>query len=398
MSPFIGYVGTALALVAGAYSTCAALLVRRRRDIAVPPGLERPAVSILKPLCGAEPHLLEGLRSFARQGYPQLQIVFGVREAADPAIEVVRQLQREFPELDATLVVDPRVHGENLKISNLINMLPSARHPILVLSDSDVRVGPGYLDAVVSVLAPSDVGAVTCLYRGRPGPGLRSRLAALFINDWYFPAVLVSQALGDPSFVSGVTIALRRRTLEAIGGLQAMADHVADDWLIGERVRRLGLKTVLSPVVVETEVADESFRAHADRELRWMRTIRTVAPLGYAFMCISIFLPLALVGALLAWPSVWALAATGLTLASRLAIHREQRYRGATRLGYDWILIPLRDGLLFAAWVAGFLGRGITWRGRRYRVRSGGALRPLAAEEEPMTGSHIPVAPRTGSE
>jgi ceramide glucosyltransferase len=324
--------------------------------------------------------------------------VFGVRDAADPAIEVVRQLQREFPELDVALVVDTRIYGENLKISNLINMLPSARHSILIISDSDVRVSPGYLDAVVSALMPSDVGVVTCLYRGRPGHGLLSRLAALFINDWYFPAVVVSKALGDASFVSGVTIALRRRTLEAIGGLQVMANHLADDWLIGERVRRLGLRTVLSPVVVETEVADESFRAHANRELRWMRTIRTVAPVGYAFMCISIFLPLALFGALLAWPSMWALAPVGLTLANRLAIHREQRRRGAARLGYDWLLIPLRDGLLFAAWVAGFLGRGITWRGRRFRVRSGGALSPVAAEEEPMTGGHIPVAPRTGSE
>ena len=398
MSPFIAHAGAAVALIAGAYSTGAALLLRRFRETAAAPGLERQAVSILKPLCGAEPHLLEGLRSFARQDYPQLQIVFGVRDAADPAIEVVRQLQREFPDLDATLVVDPRVHGVNLKASNLINMLPSARHPIVVISDSDVRVGPGYLDTVVLALAPSNVGAVTCLYRGRAGPGLRSRLAALFINDWYFPAVLVSQALGNRSFASGVTIALRRRTLEAIGGLQLIANHVADDWLICDLVRRLGLKTVLSSVVVETEVADESFRAHADRELRWMRTIRTVAPLGYAFMGVSIFLPLALLGALLAWPSPWALAPAGLTLVNRLVIHREQRRRGAARLGYDWILIPLRDGLLFAAWVAGFLGRGITWRGRRYRVRSGGALSPLAGEEEPNTGGHIPVAPRTGSE
>jgi ceramide glucosyltransferase len=398
MPEFIAHAGAALALIAGAYSTFAALLLRRSRETPVA-RLERPiAVTILKPLCGAEPHLLEGLRSFARQEYPQLQIVFGVRDAADPAIEVVHQLQQEFPALDATLVVDPRVHGENLKASNLINMLPSARHPLLLISDSDVRVGPGYLEAIVSALTPPDVGAVTCLYRGRAGPGLRSRLAALFINDWYFPAVLVSQALGNRSFASGVTIALRRRTLEAIGGLQVIADHLADDWLMCERVRRLGLKTVLSPVVVDTEVPEETFRAHAHRELRWMRTIRTVAPLGYAFMGFSIFLPLALLGALLAWPSVWALAPAGLTLASRLDIHRQQRRRGATRVGYDWALIPLRDGLLLAVWIAGFLGRGITWRGRRYRVGSGGALSRSAAEKEALAGSHVSVAPRMGSE
>jgi len=256
-------------------------------------------------------------------------------------------------------------------------MLPHARHSVLVISDSDVRVAPGYLEATVAALAPAQVGAVTCLYRGRAGPGLWSRVAALFINDWYFPAVLISLALGDRSFASGVTIALRRQTLEAIGGLQVTADHVADDWLIGARVRRLGLKTVLSPVVVQTEVADEGFRAHAHRELRWMRTIRAVAPLGYAFMGFSIFLPIALLGVLLAWPSPWALGLGILALVNRLGIHWEQQRRGAARVGYDWILIPPRDGLLLAVWVAGFLGRGITWRGRRYRVRGGGALRLL---------------------
>jgi len=389
MPAIIAHVGAALAVIAAAYAICAALLLLRSQanPVANPvaAGSERPAVSILKPLCGAEPHLMECLRSFARQDYPRMQIVFGVRESADPAIETVQQLRREFPELDVALVVDPAVHGENLKVSNLINMLQQARHPVVVISDSDVRVGPGYLDAMMTVLAPAGVGAATCLYHGRAGSGLWSRLAALFINDWYFPAVLVSQALGDTSFASGVTIALRRSTLDAIGGLQVTANHLADDWLICERVRRLGLRTVLSRFVVQTEVADESFAAHARRELRWMRTIRTVAPLGYTFMVLSFALPVALLGLALAWPSPLATIAAALTLVSRVAIHWEQRSRAAARVGYDWILIPLRDALLLVVWAAGFFGRAITWRGRRYRVRKGGALSPMG-EEEPMAG------------
>jgi ceramide glucosyltransferase len=372
----IATIGLILTAAAAAYSSLAWLLLRRWREAPAPPASARAPVSVLKPLCGAEAQLPDCLRSLARQSYPGLQIVFGVREATDPAIAVVQQLRQEFPALDIELVIDGRLHGENLKASNLINMLPRARHPILVISDSDVRVGPGYLDAVVCALAPAEVGAVTCLYRGRAGSGLWSRLAALFINDWYFPAVLVSRALGDRSFASGVTIALRRQTLEAIGGLQVIADHLADDWLICEHVRRLGLKTVLSRFVVETDVADEGFRPHANRELRWMRTIRTVAPFGYMFMGLSVFLPVALLGVVLAWPSPWALALAVLTLVNRVGIHVDQR-RSATRLGYDSMLIPLRDGLLLAVWIAGFLGRGITWRGRRYRVRSGGALSPL---------------------
>src|SRR5882762_2203632 len=237
MPAFVAHAGVALAVIAAAYSTCAALLLLRCRETLTGSGTERPAVSILKPLCGAEPRLLDCLRSFARQDYPHMQIVFGVREAADPAVEVVRQLQREFPALDAALVVDPGVHGENLKASNLINMLPHARHSVLVISDSDVRVAPGYLEATVAALAPAQVGAVTCLYRGRAGPGLWSRVAALFINDWYFPAVLISLALGDRSFASGVTIALRRQTLEAIGALPVTAAHVRAPGRSGARIR-----------------------------------------------------------------------------------------------------------------------------------------------------------------
>jgi len=372
MPAFIAQAGVALAVIAAAYSICAALLLLRSHATPVAAGPERPGMSILKPLCGAEPHLMECLRSFARQDYPGMQIVFGVRDAADPAIETVQQLRREFPALDVALVVDPAVHGENLKVSNLINMLRQARHPVVVISDSDVRVGPGYLQAMVAALEQGGVGAVTCLYRGRAGSGLWSRLAAMFINDWYFPAVRVSQALGDRSFASGVTIALRRSTLDAIGGLQVTANHLADDWLICERVRRLGLRTVLSRFVVQTEVADEAFAAHARRELRWMRTIRTVAPLGYTFMFLSFALPVALIGLLLAWPSRLALFAAALTLVSRVAIHLEQRFRAAARVGYDWTLIPLRDVLLLLVWAAGFFGRGVTWRGRRYRVRKGG--------------------------
>jgi len=372
----IAAVALFLTAFAALYSSAAWLLVRRWRGDATQPPLWRPAVTVLKPLCGAEPQLLDCLRSLARQSYP-LQIVFGVRESSDPAIGVVEQLRQEFPAVDIELVVDGRLHGENLKASNLINMLPLARHPVLVISDSDVRVATGYLDAVVAALAPAQVGAVTCLYRGRPGFGLWSRVAALFINDWYFPAVLVSQALGDHSFASGVTIAMKRETLEAIGGLKVIADHLADDWLICEHVRRLGKKTVLSRFVVETDVAEEGFRAHANRELRWMRTIRTVAPLGYAFLGLSFALPVALLGLLLAWPSPWAAALAALTLVNRVGIHWEQRCGAAAQLRYDWTLIPFRDGLLLAVWVAGFLGRAVTWWGRRYRVRSGGALRPL---------------------
>jgi ceramide glucosyltransferase len=333
-----------------------------------------PAVSVLKPLCGAEPGLSESLRSFLRLPYRDLQMVFGARDAVDPALTVVAELRREFPDRDIELVVDPRQHGDNPKTSNLINMLARARHPVLVISDSDVRVGERYLAAVLQALAPEDVGAVTCLYRGRPGKGLASRLAALFINDWYFAAILISHALGDRKFASGATIALRRRTLDAIGGLAPIANHLADDWALGDRVRSAGLRTELAQCVVETEIADAPFSAHAARELRWMRTIRTIAPLGYAFMGLSFALPVALVGLALAPASPWALALAAVASIGRIGLHLLQRARMKAPMGYDLALIPLRDALLAAIWIAGFLGRSVSWRGRRYRVSRGGRL------------------------
>ena len=369
--------GVLLAAFGALYSNCAWWLLRRWRETPSVPVAWRPPVSVLKPLCGSEPNLRECLLSFLRQSYPDLQIVFGVRDASDPAIEVVEQLRGQFPERDVEVVVDGRLHGENPKASNLINMLPHARHPVVLISDSDVRVADGYVDAVVQALAPRDVGAVTCLYRGRGGSGLWSRIAALFINDWYFSAVLISQALGDRSFASGATIALRRETLQAIGGFESISDHLADDWVLCDRVRAIGQRTVLCPFVVETEIGEESFRANAGRELRWMRTIRTVAPMGYAFMGLSMPLPVVLLGVGLAGASGWALALAALALVARVGIHLEQRRRSGEAPIHDLLLIPLRDALLLAVWVGGFLGRSVDWRGRRYRLESGGSLSPI---------------------
>jgi ceramide glucosyltransferase len=386
MQQIVGVAGVLVTAVAAVYSTFTAFLLLRWRPIATeqrrPAGRALAGVSILKPLCGAEPHLLDCLRSFAGLEYPQLQIVFGVRDADDPAIAAVHQLRAEFPDLDIVLVVDSRVHGANLKVSNLINMLPQARHPVIIISDSDVMVGADYLDSVLRALAPADVGLVTCLYQGRPGPGLWARVAALLVNDWFFPAVLVSRALGDPSFCSGVTIALRRSTIDNFGGFEAAADHVADDWLVGEKVRGLGLKTELASCTVQTEFAEEGFRPHALRELRWARTIRTIRPASYAFMGVTLGFPVALIGAGMTLASdrpasvlagqAFALAAW--TLVCRVVIHWVQCRRAGGGLGYDLPLILLRDGLLLVVWVAGFFGRTITWRGRRYWVRSDGAL------------------------
>src|SRR5690349_6685912 len=187
----LGLMGIGLLCAAAGYESFAAVAVlvfEVRRRLRVPARRDRPPVTMLKPLCGAEPGLYENLRSFCLQDYPRYQIVFGVQEATDPALAVVRRLRLEFPALPMDIVVNGLQHGSNRKISSLINMLPRAKHDILMISDSDARVDPDYLSSMVSPLEDPAVGLVTCIYRGMPAPGVWSRLGAMYVNDWYMPS------------------------------------------------------------------------------------------------------------------------------------------------------------------------------------------------------------------
>src|SRR5580658_2830139 len=322
--------GIAVTASAAVYTVAAAIAVRvkLKGDYSVRPGAA-PAVTILKPLCGDEHELYECLRSFCDQDYAQFQIVFGLADGADPAAEVVSRLQREFPRLDLRLVVDRRQHGSSRKVSNLMNMMPLAQHDFLVISDSDVRVPRSYLSRIVPPLLDPDVGIVTCPYRGVPRSGLWSLLGSLFINDWFIPSVRVAAMAGSRAFAFGVTIALRREVLARIGGFAAIANQAADDDRLGELTRGLGLRTVLSDVVVDTYVTEPSFGELVRHELRWLRTIRAVRPLGYALSFITFGVPVAALGSLLAAGAAAALAMLGITAAARVMLHLAVRKPGS---------------------------------------------------------------------
>jgi ceramide glucosyltransferase len=324
-------------------------------------GCQKP-VSVLKPLCGVEPELYDNLRSFFRQNHAAFQLVFGVRDATDPAIEVVRRLQAEFPAVDTSLVIDPRVYGANLKVSNLINMLPSARHDWLVLADSDIGVPTDYLAQVTAPLADATVGVVTCLYRGVPRAGLWSRLGALFIDDWFAPSVQVSHALGSTRFAFGSTIALRRDALRAAGGFESLRDILADDFWLGEFIRLQGLRTVLSSLVVTTDVTDSSLLRLWLHELRWLRTIRAAQPAGFAFTFVTFSFPVLLAGLVLA-RSGPALVLTLIGITARLVLHYLQRqWRLEPAPAFEFLLLPLRDSLLLAEWAGALTGSRVRWR------------------------------------
>jgi len=360
----VGWIGLILSAASVAYAllAVAAVVFERCRHKRPDESDYRPPVTVLKPLCGEEPRLYEALRSFCVQDYPRYQIVFGVRNSDDGACRTVERLTREFPSLDMTLVVDGRIIGKNLKISNLANMMTRARYNHVVISDSDVIVEENYLGQVVSPLENRSVGLVTCIYRARALAQSASRFGALFIDGWFMPAVLVSRLLRVQSFVSGVTMAMRRDTLSEIGGFESVADSLADDYMLGQAVRRLGLLTLVAPVPVETVVAESSLSAVARHELRWMSTIRSVQPVGYAFSGITCGVTLPLAGALMGAgaPSVVGLLAGAILL--RVVLHclwHKQPMAGALRTVW---LLPLRDMFVFGIWVAGFFSRKVSWR------------------------------------
>ena len=334
-----------------------------------------PAVTILKPLCGAEHGLYERLRSFCEQRYPDFQIVFGVRDPSDPALTAVRQLQRDFPALDLEVAADPSQHGTNAKVSNLINMMPHARHDYLVIADSDVQVPRDYLERVIAPLADEGVGIVTCPYRGVPRPGLWSLLGSMFVNEWFMPSVRVAALLGSRELAFGATIALRRESLERIGGFAALANRLADDYALGELTRQRGLTTVLSGLEVETSVDEAGAGDLLRHVLRWLRTIRAVRPVGYALSGITFGLPVAILGTALARGTALAVALLAVTAAARVMIDSAPR-RSCSPWMQLWV-IPLADLLAFALWCWSFATREVEWRHARYRVARDGTAQPL---------------------
>jgi len=341
-----------------------------------------PPITVLKPLCGAEPGLLEHLRSFCRQDYPEFQIVFGVRDAGDPACALVKRLAAEFPSVPIELVINPQLHGTNLKISNLVNMLPYARHDILAMADSDAFVGSDYLATVTAPLLDQDVGLVTCIYRGAPTGGIWSRLGAMYINEWYVPSVLLAWLFGYEGYVSGQTVCLRRDTLDALGGLRVLANHLADDHRLGELVRGLGLRIVLSPYVVDGEHHEPTFRSLTRHELRWMRTIHVLRPRSFRLIFITFSFPLAVLGLIAALSessfSAAACVLFGISLLARLVLHFVHRLRDDRALVSDLWLLPVRDVLICWVWCRSFFTSHVTWRGKEFDVGSDGVMRPLS--------------------
>lgn len=369
----------ALAALAGLLYLALNLLALMRRPGASAPTAAPVPVSVLMPLCGAEPGLYNRLAALCRQAYDApIQIVCGVASATDPAAVVVREVARDFPSSRIDLEVNARLHGFNRKVSNLVNMARLAEHDTLVMLDSDIVVDSGYLTHLLGELEAPGVGAVSCLYYGVGGGGPWASLSAASINLDFLPNVIsaLSLKMGSPCF--GATIALRRTTLERIGGLSDFADCLYDDYAIGAAVRAAGLEVAICQRTVGHVCLEHSAQELLQTQSRRARTIRAIDPWGNAGAVITHPLALALVAALLGNPMGAPLVVTaiGLRLAQCLAI--EWRFRLPRQ---PYLALPLRDLLAFGVYLSSLFGRGVVWRGQRYRVSGDRDLAHAPASE-----------------
>jgi ceramide glucosyltransferase len=304
-----------------------------------------------------------------------------VADPTDPAIAVVQRLHNVLQGRDFNLVVNSAIRGGNRKVSNLTNMEPSIRHPVVVLADSDIRVDPDYLARLVAALEQPGVGAVTCLYYGDALGGFWSKLLALNINSHFLPNVIVGIALDLTRPCFGSTIALRSETLATIGGFKAFADYLADDYAIGLAVRAHGSEVTIPPFAVAHMCSQDSAKEVWQHELRWARTIRSIDPIGYAGQVFSHPFAWASLAALSAGSQPAIMAALAIAMASlacrALMLKQVQQVFGLPRQSY-W-LVPARELVSFVVFVAGIAGRHVSWKAHQYQAMSGG--RALADRE-----------------
>jgi ceramide glucosyltransferase len=318
--------------------------------------------------------MYENLRSHCVQNYPEYEILFGTSDPNDPATAVVQKLQREFPNRRILLLHCDKILGANGKVSNLAQMAAVASYDVLLVNDSDIRVGTGYLQTVVHELEQPSVGMVTCLYRGVPAHTMGSRLEALGISTDFSAGVLVAREVEHGlRFGLGSTLALRKRDLEAIGGFEAIVDYLADDYELGKRIANKNLKVVLSHSIVESYLPPYDFSQFYSHQLRWARTIRASRPAGYAGLLMTFTLAWALLNLALTAAATWAIGFFCAALAARvimaaavgkLALNDEQVLRSL------WLL-PVRDLLAVVFWIGGICGRQILWRGERFQLKDG---------------------------
>lgn len=362
-----------LALVTGSLVYCLLTIVAALRYHAVrPPELRSAApISILKPLAGVDEGLEENLRTFFQQDYPDFEILFAVRSPEDPAIAVVERLSARYPAVPSRMIVTGEPPYPNAKVFSLDHMLAAARHDLLIMADSDIRVTPTMLSTIAAEFQDPRLGLATCPYRAVPGRSFWNTLEALGLNTEFIGGVLVARMLDGMKFALGPTIAVRRATLSGIGGFPALKDFLAEDFVMGKLAAERGDGVILSSYVIEHRIGAQPLAANLKHRLRWNRSTRRSRPAGYIGQVFTNPLPLALL-LYAARPAWWPMLAATVLLraaagwATAGLVLRDPLTR---RL---FFLVPLQDVIGFLVWVAGFFGNTILWRGRKYYLQPDG--------------------------
>lgn len=362
---------TALAWGAGAFSALFSLAavaaafvyfkVRRR-----PAARVLPPVTILKPLKGVDRELYSCLESFCRLDYPVYQLVFTLASPDDPALPVVARLREKYPGLDMELVVSKCRIGLNPKINNVSNAAPFIKHDLLLLSDSDIRVEPGFLKLMAAALEDQAVGMATAFYRSAVPSGIWARLEALSVNAHFLPQAVMAAA-GGMRFAMGAAMLVRREAFERAGGFRLMASHIADDFVLGRGVQKAGYGLEIVSCAVESEPDLVGPVEHVLHQTRWSRTIRVCDPRGYAGLLLLHGFSLLTLLLLAEGPSPALLAMMAAVLACKvLAAALVPVIAGQARPSLSvLLLLPLSEWLTFACWAAGFGGTKVLWRGER---------------------------------
>jgi ceramide glucosyltransferase len=373
--------GVALGATVAAVGFTAFALLRLRAFARCesPRSQSRPPITILKPVHGLEAGLEDNLRTFCTQDYPEYQVVLGTLDAADAALPVLRRIAADCGDRVVVATGDGVARHRNPKIATLAPMLPHARHDILVVADSDMRVGPDYLDAIAAAFDDPQVGAVTCIYRGEPAhDSLASLLGAMSITDQFAPSALVATSLEPLTYCFGGTMAVRRAILDEIGGLDALGAQLADDAALGRLTAARGHRVALAHYVAATVVDEPSLAALIAHELRWCRTIRSVRPRSYSGLLLTYPIPLALAYLALARNRRAALAVVTVAKTLRIALHvTAHRVLGAPSRP-PLALVPLRDLLGVAIWALGSFGDDVRWRGRDLHIAPDGEIASAA--------------------
>lgn len=378
------YLLLAMAAAAFAYQAMALVAALRHLWRRERPSGFAPPVSILKPVHGLDPHFYDCIRSHAVQDYPDFEILFGVSDPADPAIPEIQRLAAEFPERRIRLLFISS-QALNGKVGLLADLASAARHAVLLVNDSDIRVPADYLRRVVAPLEDPQVGVVTCLYRAQ-AQGWPGRLETVGIATDFTPGVLVAPLVGVSEFALGATLVFRAADLERAGGFAAIANYLADDYQLSRRIRDLGRKVVLSKLVVETWLGDRTWVEVWRHQLRWARTIRFSRGGGYKGLIVTqaTLWSLALAASGSWWPAA---ALFAMRVASGLAVAVALEDRRTLR---DFFLVPLRDLWSTALWIAGLFGAEVEWRGLRLRLDREGRI---VRVQEPGAVTRVPVEP-----